>query len=171
MRLSFLLAIVVLLSACGSRSEQTQAASGLSLSSGAFADGQPIPREFTCDGAGNPPPIQWTKAPLGTKSFVLVMDDPDAPSGIFRHWGVYDLAGDARSISGGKPAINDFGRTGYGAPCPPRGHGMHRYLFKLYALDVEKLNLPADATVKQVEEEAKRHEIVVARTTGTYERR
>jgi len=171
MRLSLLVAIALLLPACGPQSEQTQAASGLSLSSAAFADGQPIPREFTCDGAGNPPPLQWSDAPPGTTSFALVMDDPDAPSGTFRHWGVYDLAGDARSISGGKPAINDFGRPGYGAPCPPKGHGHHHYRFKLYALDVDSLAVPANPRVADVESAAKDHVLAQGQITGTYERR
>jgi Raf kinase inhibitor-like YbhB/YbcL family protein len=103
------------------------------------------------------------------------MDDPDAPSGTFRHWGAYDIPATAREIAGGQAvgaqATNDFGKSGYGGPCPPKGHGPHHYRFKLYALDVERLDLPVNAKVKQVESEAQKHQLGLAQLTGTYERK
>ena len=147
----------------------------LNLSSDAFANGQAIPTQYTCDGANQSPPLAWSEPPQGTKSFALVVDDPDAPSGTFRHWGAYDIPASARSLatgaSAGTQATNDFGKTGYGGPCPPRGHGPHHYRFRLLALDVERLDLPAIAKVAELESDAKKHLIGRAELTGTYERR
>jgi Raf kinase inhibitor-like YbhB/YbcL family protein len=147
----------------------------LSLTSRAFGEGQPIPTQYTCDGAGASPPLGWGEPPAGTKSFALIGDDPDAPGGLFRHWGAFDIPASARSIgqgqSIGNEAVNDFGKPGYGGPCPPKGHGPHHYRFKLYALDVERLGLGAGAKVEQVESEAQKHAIGRAELVGTYERR
>lgn len=142
------------------------------LTSEAFADGQPIPTEFSCDGADRPPPLAWDDPPNGTKSFALIVDDPDAPSGTFRHWGAYDISADARSPSGSfQQAANDFGKTGYGGPCPPKGHGPHRYRFKLLALDTDKLDIGSNPKVAQLEAEAGKHLLGRAELTGTYERK
>jgi Raf kinase inhibitor-like YbhB/YbcL family protein len=145
------------------------------ISSDDFRDGQPIPAAHGCDGADHSPALSWGEPPAGTKSFVLVMDDPDAPSGTFTHWAAFDIPPTARSIARGQPvgrqAINGFGKPGYGGPCPPKGHGPHHYRFKLYALDVSGLELPADAEAEQVEQEAQRHQIGTAQITGTYERK
>ena len=141
------------------------------LTSEAFADGQPIPTIFTCDGADRPPPLEWDEPPEGTRSFALIVDDPDAPSGTFRHWGGYDIPAGARSPGGDFPqATNDFGKPGYGGPCPPKGHGPHHYRFKLLALDVDRLNL-TNPKVAQVEAEAEKHLLGRAQLTGTYERK
>src|SRR6478735_4847703 len=127
----------------------------LSLTSDAFQDGQPIPDQFSCDGANQSPALKWDEPPAGTKSFALVIDDPDAPSGIFRHWGVFAIPASARSIGGarhiGTEVNNDFGKPGYGGPCPPKGHGPHHYHFKLFALGTDKLGLSADAKIVDVE--------------------
>jgi Raf kinase inhibitor-like YbhB/YbcL family protein len=140
------------------------------LTSEAFADGQTIPTEFTCDGTDRPPPLTWDEPPVGTKSFALVVDDPDAPSGTFRHWGAYDIPASARSLAGEFPeAVNDFGKPGYGGPCPPKGHGPHHYRFKLMALDVDRLNL-SNPKIAQLETEAEKHALGRAQLTGTYER-
>jgi Raf kinase inhibitor-like YbhB/YbcL family protein len=142
------------------------------LTSEAFTNGQAIPSQFTCDGAGQPPPLAWGEPPEETRSFALVVDDPDAPSGLFRHWGAYNIPASARSVpSSAAQAVNDFGKTGYGAPCPPNGHGPHHYHFKLFALDVDRLDLPASAKVAQVESEADKHVVGRAELTGTYERK
>jgi Raf kinase inhibitor-like YbhB/YbcL family protein len=145
-----------------------------SLTSDAFEDGQPIPKEFTCDGADRSPALTWGEPPRGSKSFALIVDDPDAPSGLFRHWGAYDIPGATRSIGSGQSignqAINGFDKAGYGGPCPPPGHGTHHYHFKLYALDVAQLGLPGSPTVEQVEEEARKHAIARGELVGTYER-
>ena len=114
------------------------------LNSAAFADGSAIPRRFTCDDADLSPPLNWSDAPTGTRSFTLLCDDPDAPAGTWHHWAAYDIpstltmlaegaASDAEQL-GFKQAINDFQRPGYGGPCPPRGHGLHHYHFRLLAL-------------------------------------
>lgn len=148
---------------------------GFMLSSTAFEDGQQLSAEFSCDGEDRSPPLSWSDPPEGTRSFALVVDDPDAPSGTFRHWGAWNIPGDARELaSGAKPAaeaVNDFGRTGYGGACPPEGHGPHRYRFKLFALDTDGLDLPSGAKVTEVEKAAAQHLLGQAELTGTYERR
>ena len=145
-----------------------------SLTSAAFQNGQPIPAQYTCDGGDQAPMLHWVDPPPGTKSFALVIDDPDAPGGTFRHWGVFDIPSSVRSIGGGQrigtDVINDFGKPGYGGPCPPKGHGPHHDHFKLFALDVERLNLSPSSKVVEVENEAAKHAIGEAELIGTYER-
>ena len=145
------------------------------LTSSAFQNGQPIPVRYTCDSENQPPALSWGDPPQGTKSFALVFDDPDAPSGMFRHWGVFDIPAAARSIDDGQRVgtemTNDFGKAGYGGPCPPKGHGPHHYHFKLFALDVDKLNIPAGAKVLDLENEAAKHAIAQGDLVGTYERK
>lgn len=147
----------------------------LELTSDAFKDGQPIPGQYTCDGAGQTPTLRWSEPPANTKSFALVIDDPDAPSGTFRHWGVFDIPSSARSIGGsertGTEVRNDFGKPGYGGPCPPKGHGPHHYQFKLFALDVGSLGLTAGSHVSDIEREAEKHAVAKGELIGTYERR
>ena len=116
----------------------------LLISSIAFEQGQPIPATYSCDGQGISPPLTWSGAPPETRSFGLIMDDPDAPSGTYVHWVIYNIpaasAGlaeatpkDARLADGTSQGLNSARRTGYSGPCPPGG--THRYFFKLYALD------------------------------------
>ncbi|HEX5237693.1 MAG TPA: YbhB/YbcL family Raf kinase inhibitor-like protein [Sphingomicrobium sp.] len=147
----------------------------LQLNSDAFKNGQPIPRQYTCDGADQTPVLRWGAPPAGTKSFALVIDDPDAPSGTFRHWGVFDIPASARSIGDGKhvgtEVTNDFGKSGYGGPCPPKGHGPHHYHFKLFALDTDRLGLSGNAKVIDVENAARQHAIAEGELVGTYERK
>ena len=152
----------------------------MAISSTAFGPDEPIPVEFTCDGADRSPPLRWSDPPDGTRSFALIVEDPDAPGGTFRHWGVYDLPGDLRELpaDAGSPqaaqfpqARNDFGRPGYGGPCPPRGHGAHRYLFRLLALDVAHLEAGATPTVDKILERAKPHVLAGGVLTGRYGRR
>jgi len=147
----------------------------MSLASDAFADGQPIPARFTCDGSNEIPTLHWTDPPAKARSFAIVIDDPDAPSGTFRHWGVYDIPVTARSIGGrqkiGTEVANDFGKPGYGGPCPPKGHGPHHYHFKLFALNIDRLGLSANAKVKDVEDAAKQHSIAEGELVGIYERK
>ena len=174
------------LASCGAGSQPANEAEGgtavenatltkLELTSDAFQDGQAIPQQYSCDGADQSPPLRWGEPPQGTKSFALVVDDPDAPGGTFRHWGAFDIPAEALSLSAGQAAgaqaVNDFGNTGYGGPCPPKGHGVHHYHFKLFALGVDKLGLGADAKVADVEKAARRHAIGQAELIGTYERR
>lgn len=156
-----------------------QGRSTMKLTSTAFADGQPIPAEFTCDGAGRSPPLQWSQPPTGTQSFALVMEDPDAPKGTFRHWGVYDIPMSARQLNTGagekgaralKQAGNDFGDAAYGAPCPPSGDKPHHYSFRLLALDIEQLS-GAPGDVRAILKESDHHVLGNAELVGTYQRR
>jgi Raf kinase inhibitor-like YbhB/YbcL family protein len=153
---------------------------GFTLTSPAFQNGQRIPAHYTCEGADVSPPLQWTDPPEGTKSLALIVDDPDAPRGTWVHWVLYDLPPTARSLlegvpktpnlpGGGRQGRNDFGDVGYGGPCPPRGHGPHRYFFKLYALDTE-VGLPPGATVRQVQSVIDHHAIADAQLVGIYSR-
>jgi Raf kinase inhibitor-like YbhB/YbcL family protein len=150
------------------------------LGSAAFADGETIPVRHTCDGENLSPPLVWGGAPEGTCSFVLICDDPDAPGGTWHHWAVYDIPPDRSSLPeaipsqdrhlGVKQGINDFGLAGYGGPCPPRGHGPHRYRFRILALSVDRLPLPGRSVVTAVEREARKHVIGEAGLTGLYQR-
>ena len=147
----------------------------LGLTSDSFQDGQVITTQYNCDGAYQTPVLSWGYPTSGTKSFALVIDDPDAPSGTFRHWGVFDIPASARSIGGaqhvGTEVTNDFDKPGFGGPCPPKGHGPHHYHFKLFALDTDKLEIPSGAKVKDVEDAAAKHAIARGELIGTYERR
>ena len=113
------------------------------------------------------------------RSFVLLCDDPDAPAGTWHHWAAYDIAAGQTGLSEGasraggrkfKQAINDFHRAGYGGPCPPRGHGRHRYHFRLLALAVDRLSLGAKPSCREVEREARRHVVAEATLVGIYQR-
>jgi Raf kinase inhibitor-like YbhB/YbcL family protein len=177
---------LIALASCGARNQTTNQIQGernvenatltkLQLTSDAFQNGQPIPVQYTCDGADQTPALHWSDPPQGTKSFALLIDDPDAPSGTFRHWGVYDIPASARSIGGGErigtEVTNDFGKPGYGGPCPPKGHGPHHYHFKLFALDTDRLDVASSAKVVDVENAATSHAIAQGELVGTYERK
>jgi Raf kinase inhibitor-like YbhB/YbcL family protein len=145
------------------------------LSSPAFVPGGDIPRQHTCDGDNTPPRLVWTGAPKGTRSFVVIADDPDAPNGTFTHWVVFDIPGDrtdfpsgARSDAVGVSGRNGRGEIGYMGPCPPKG--THRYFFRLSALDVETLGLIAGATRQQVESAVSAHTLGAAELMGRYGR-
>jgi Raf kinase inhibitor-like YbhB/YbcL family protein len=172
MRAILLTVLCAAFAGCGE--DKQQPAPQFQLASPAFQANQAIPKQYSCDGADQSPPIEWSKPPEKTKSFALIVDDPDAPGGLFRHWGAYDIPASARAVQAGKApgrkAINDFGRPGYGGPCPPQGRGTHRYQFTLYALDVERLDLSEDPKIAEVEAEAKRHALAKAMLVGTYER-
>ena len=137
------------------------------LASSAFSDGGSIPNEYTCDGADKVPPLTISSPPKDTASFVLIMDDPDSPSGHFLHWLVYDIPGDARSSSGrsGKQGLNSGSRPGYGGPWP--GSGEHRYHFRLYALD-KMLDIRSGASRIEVEHAMKNHVIAETALVGKY---
>lgn len=142
----------------------------------AFAEGGAIPAKYTCDGQDLSPRLRWAGAPQGTKSLALIMDDPDAPVGTFTHWLLHDIPATAAELAEGQTPgqtgvtlKNDFGRPGYGGPCPPRGHGPHRYFFTLYALDVPTLGKPAARGA--LETAVRGHILATARAMGTYERK
>jgi Raf kinase inhibitor-like YbhB/YbcL family protein len=142
-----------------------------SLTSTAFSEGGDIPRDHTCDGANRPVPLEWSDVPSGTAEFALIMDDPDARG--FVHWVVSAIPGDSTSLGGESlPAgvlegPNDFGRTGYGGPCPPSGS--HRYQFTLYALS-SSLGLSGTPTADDVRAAARGKNVGEARLTGRYTR-
>jgi Raf kinase inhibitor-like YbhB/YbcL family protein len=145
------------------------------LTSSAFAEGGEIPRRYTCEGEDVSPPLAWGGVPEGTRSFVLIADDPDAPGGVWVHWVLYDLPGKIRSLPEGNPAslgtrgTTDFRRAAYGGPCPPPGKA-HRYFFTLYALDVPSLGLPEGASRPAVEQAMQGHILARAQWMGTYQR-
>jgi Raf kinase inhibitor-like YbhB/YbcL family protein len=149
----------------------------LQLTSKAFQDGQAIPKKYTCDGQDVSPELAWSGAPAGTKSLALIVDDPDAPAKVWVHWVVYDLQADARGLPEGVPqdgelrdgvrqGKNDFGKIGYGGPCPPRGPA-HRYFFKLYALR-EKTGLKAGASKDDLERAMKGRVLEQSTLTGKF---
>jgi Raf kinase inhibitor-like YbhB/YbcL family protein len=143
------------------------------LTSTAFANGDPIPQRHTCEDADASPPLAWTDPPEGTRSLVLVCDDPDAPGGTFTHWLAWGLEPKAGALAEGQAppheGQNDFGTEGYRGPCPPPGHGPHRYSFRLYALDSE-LELAAGAAKHDLERSLEGHTLGMAELIGTYER-
>ena len=148
------------------------------LFSTSFAEGGWIPDLHTCQGADISPSLEWSGEPLETRSFVLILDDPDAPAGTWNHWLLFDIPPKIHNLAQGyrpgKLAVsgnNDFGKRGYGGPCPPKGHGPHRYFFTLSALDVATLTLPAETSRKAVEQAMKGHVIGQARLIGRYERK
>jgi Raf kinase inhibitor-like YbhB/YbcL family protein len=145
----------------------------MQLRSSAFSDGEAIPRRFTCEGEDLSPPLHWSDAPAGTRSFVILCDDPDAPARVWRHWAAFDIPPDRVTLPAGaavKQAISDFGRPGYGGPCPPRGHGPHHYHFRLLALSTDRLRVRRDPSCRDVEREARNHLIEEAVLVGLYER-
>lgn len=150
----------------------------LKLLIGAFAEGGSIPKLHTGDGADLSPAIEWDGAPTETKGFALIVDDPDAPAGTWTHWLIWDLDAARQNLAqGAKPGpaevegINDFGRRGYGGPMPPKGHGPHRYFFKLFALDVPSLGLAASSRRAAVDRALEGHVLATAKYMGRYERR
>ncbi len=143
-----------------------------------FADGGDLPRRVTCDGDDLSPALHWAGEPSETASFALIMDDPDAPHGTWNHWVVWDIPAHIHAIpegkehaSSGKSGTNDFGRLGYGGPCPPQGGGPHRYFFRLFALDTPTLGLSEGAKRPTLEKALKKHAIGQAVYMGRYERR
>jgi Raf kinase inhibitor-like YbhB/YbcL family protein len=144
-----------------------------SVKSTAFEDGGAIPRRHTCDGDDVSPALAWSDPPPGTESLALVVDDPDAPVGTFTHWLAWGIDPQAGGLAEAEPAPaegrNDFGSTGYRGPCPPRGHGTHRYFFRLYALR-SPLELSRGADKRDVERTLGGDVLAVAELVGTYER-
>ena len=154
----------------------------LSLSSPAFTANGQIPKEFTCEGQDQSPPLAWSGAPAGTKSFALIVDDPDAPDPkapktTWVHWVVYDIPASATELpkaasskslpAGAREGVNDWKRVGYGGPCPPVGR--HRYFHKLYALDTTLGDLK-EPTKAALERAMQGHILEKAELVGTYEK-
>jgi Raf kinase inhibitor-like YbhB/YbcL family protein len=157
----------------------------MQITSTTFAEGQPIPQKYTCQGQDISPSLKWTNAPADTKSYALIADDPDAPDPrapkmTWVHWVLYDLPATTTELAedvtkaptlsnGAKQGINDFKHIGYGGPCPPPG-GAHRYYFKLYALD-KMLELEPGATKSKLLEAMQGHTLAEAQLMGTYQRK
>ena len=151
----------------------------MNLTSTAFREGEPIPQQFTCEGQNISPGLAWSEAPKESKSFAVVLHDPDAPRpNGFVHWVVYNIPATVNSIAQNAPANasvpelgmqgrNDSGKVGYMGPCPPSGK--HRYFFRLYALR-SRLDLPPSATYKEVIDTMEGRVIEQAELMGTYEK-
>ncbi len=156
---------------------------GFSLESPSFSHEGEIPRKHTCEGEDVSPALQWSDVPEGTKSLVLIVDDPDAPDPkapkmTWVHWVIYDLPPTATGLpeavrdnalpEGTRQGKNDWGRTGYGGPCPPIGR--HRYFFKLYGLDVVLRNL-SEPTKPELLKAMQGHIVGEVELMGTYEKK
>ncbi|WP_319416597.1 YbhB/YbcL family Raf kinase inhibitor-like protein [Marispirochaeta aestuarii] len=150
----------------------------MKIESPVFRDGESIPAKYTCDGSDVSPPLSWSGVPGGVRSFSLICDDPDAPMGTWVHWVLYNLPGETAALpedlpakgvldGGGLQGKNDFGRIGYGGPCPPAGR--HRYFFKLYALDT-LLSLKQGADKKELLKAMEGHIRGECRIVGHYAR-
>jgi len=175
---------VLALWGCGPSTKPEAAKGGemmrLELKSSAFAEGGTIPKKYTCDGQNISPPLSWTAPPKGTNSLALVCDDPDAPGGVWVHWVLFGLAPETKELpeaispqevvlGGAKQGRNDFGKLGYGGPCPPRERPAHRYFFRLYALDFQP-NLKAGATKQELLKAIQGHILAEGQLMGRYER-
>src|SRR5437867_2901544 len=155
-----LVAIVLPMIAHGQSSSAT-GGKKMKITSFAFQQGANIPSKFSCDGADTSPPLQIQEIPPAAKSLVLIVDDPDAPSGLFTHWIVWNISPQTSamaegSVPKGVSGTNDFGKSGYGGPCPPSG--THRYYFKIFALDRE-LDLLSGAKRGQLDAAIRGHVI------------
>lgn len=165
---------------CGGGGDATPAPAApltLQVASPAFAGGAAIPARFACDGEDRSPPLSWSGVPAEARAVAVIVEDPDARG--FIHWALFDLPGADGALLGGaspggelpagaREGKNDFGRAGYGGPCPPRG-STHRYLFRVLALDAP-LGLAAGVRGKEVRKAAAAHAIAEGRLEGTYRR-
>lgn len=147
-------------------------AASLSLDSPAFSTNSPIPPQYTCKGADISPPLFWQSSPANTRSFVLIVDDPDAPSGDWVHWLVFNIPADTWLLSeaavlpaGTVVGQNSWGETSYRGPCPPRGS--HQYFFRLYALDT-MLNLSSKSDKHEVLKAMQSHVLETSELTGFF---
>ncbi|MGQ9552127.1 MAG: YbhB/YbcL family Raf kinase inhibitor-like protein [Candidatus Bathycorpusculaceae bacterium] len=143
----------------------------LTITSPVFENNKPIPKKYTCDGEDVNPPLNIEGIPVGTRSLVLIVDDPDAPMGTWDHWIVWNIPPknkiDEDSVPGVE-GVNDFRKHSYGGPCPPSG--THRYFFKVYALDAQ-LALDSNSRKKDVEKAMKDHILAKGELVGLYSRR
>lgn len=145
----------------------------MKLASSAFADNNFIPAKYTCDGENVNPPLEISNVPENAQSLVLIVDDPDAPAGDWVHWTLWNILPQTKNIlensvpAGAAKGITDFGRPGYGGPCPPSG--AHRYQFKLYAVDTT-LDLSSSARKKDIENAISGHIISQSTLVGIYKR-
>jgi Raf kinase inhibitor-like YbhB/YbcL family protein len=181
-----LLAAVSGLTSCGQEPKgapELISAATIRLQSQSFREGAPIPKAHTCDGADTSPPLDWSGVPENARSLALIVEDPDAPGGTFTHWILFNLPPDlagleealaadlevsvSRTGAKGRQGKNDFGKVGYGGPCPPSG--THRYYFVLYALD-HRPELESGATRRELLAAMKGHVVAQGRLMGRYSR-
>ena len=145
----------------------------LELTSESFEQGEPIPERHTCSGEGTSPPLAWSGVPDDAGALALIVHDPDAPSGDFVHWLAWNIDPADGGIEEGTAApaegSNGFGQPAYGGPCPPPGHGPHRYFFRLYALD-GRIDLEPGASREELEGAIERRVLAEAELVGTFER-
>jgi Raf kinase inhibitor-like YbhB/YbcL family protein len=174
------LCLVLGLAAASSNAADKAGKDRMQLTSTAFTEGAAIPAKHSCDAKNVSPPLKWSGMPAGAKSLALIVDDPDAPSGTWVHWVLYDLPAAASELpedmaksqyvtGGAKQGLNDFRHLGYGGPCPPPGKP-HRYFFKLYALDAV-LDLKPGLTKRDLEKAMEGHILDRAQLLGTYQRK
>lgn len=183
-RVVAVIALLTATAACGQKAEppaetdtQTTAQSGqeegMVLSSAAFGHGEPIPVQYTADGADMSPPLLVSGVPEGTASLALIMDDPDAPAGTWYHWVVWNIPAEVQELAEGTPpegaseGTNSWDRSGYGGPSPPSG--THRYFVRLYALD-QKLELTRPVDAETLESAMLGHVLARAELMGIYTR-
>lgn len=149
------------------------AEAGIEVVSPVFRDGCPIPYQYTCRGQNVNPPLNFLRKPPGTQSFTLIMHDPDAPSGDYLHWLVWDIPPGTETISvnsvpvGAIQGKNSAGSNSYTGPCPPKGSGTHHYIFDIYALDTT-LDLPPAARLQDVLQAQSGHILDRTSLTGTF---
>ena len=150
------------------------------ISSKAFTNKSNIPVEYSCEGSDQSPPLSWINSPENTNSFALTCVDPDAPMGDWVHWTIWNIPADLSELSSGilndeqklfQQGLNSWGKHGYGGPCPPRGHGLHRYFFKLYALNVETIELDSNSRIDTLLSTIQGHIISTSELMGTFERK
>jgi len=146
----------------------------MKITSSAFQEGGNIPSKFTCDGADTSPALRFEGSPAEANSLLLIVDDPDAPVGLFTHWLAWNIdpktteVAEGSAPSGAVQGTNDFPKTGYGGPCPPSG--THRYYFKIFALD-QMLDLKPGAKRKEVDAAMRGHVIAQGELMGRYSRK
>ncbi len=169
----FLSLAITLLLFSGVTGKEVTKMGTFAVASPAFTDNGNIPKQYTCDGKDVNPPLVIENIPRGTKSMALIVDDPDAPMGIWVHWVLWNMDPATKEIkehsvpAGALQGRNDFRKSSYGGPCPPSG--THRYFFKVYALDTV-LNIAASSTKQDLEKAMKGHILAEARTVGLYKR-
>jgi Raf kinase inhibitor-like YbhB/YbcL family protein len=178
-KLLLLILLLAIVSGCIAKENEVNNMEKISISSEAFKENGTIPDEYTCEGENISPPLSWQGLPAGTRSIALITDDPDAPGRTFVHWVIYNIPGSTQKLAKGIPrkekladgslqGMTDFGKAGYGGPCPPPGKP-HRYFFKIYAID-KILDLPSNASKGEVEAAMKGHIIAKGELIGKYAR-
>lgn len=179
MAAGLLLICMGLLAGCSVQEEGYGGAKGLLVFSEAFVQGQPVPVRFTCKGEDTSPEVRWEGAPAGTRSVAVILEDPDAPGGVFTHWLVYGIPANQTELAEGIPKEkevaggirqggNDFGKYGYGGPCPPPGPA-HHYVLAVYALDTP-VTLGPGAERQALESAMKGHVLASTHITAVFGR-